>query len=253
MDVLPAPLRRRLVPNWAYAARLLILVTAVSAVGVAAGYLVTAVTESSRWLSVDQSLATYLHDRACDTWLWPTALGLSVFGLPLTFYVIIGALIVFLLIRKERALVAYFVLTGLTGGIVDTVVKEVINRPRPMLGGCTVGLEGKSFPSGHMMTSTICYGMLLFALLPLVQTRWRRRAAIGFVSFGLSASVVGRSAVGAHFLSDLIAGFLLGAAWLTVATWAFGRWRADTGHQPSSMMRGADPEAIEHLAGMVRG
>jgi len=235
-------------PNWAYAARLVLLILAVSAVGLAIGYAVTSVTDSARWFSADQSLAKYLHDRACDTWLWPTALGLSVFGLPLTFYVLIGALIVFLLIRKERALVGYLVLTGLTGGIVDTIVKVGINRPRPMLGGCTVGLEGKSFPSGHMMTSTISYGMLLLVLLPLVRTTWRRRAAVGFVVFGLLASVIGRSAVGAHFLSDLVAGFLLGLLWLTVATWAFSRWRVDTGHAPASVTGGADPEAVEHLS-----
>ena len=143
----------------------------------------------------------------------------------------------------------YLVLTGLTGGIVDTIVKVAINRPRPMLGGChVVGLHGKSFPSGHMMTSTISYGMLLLVLLPLVRTTWRRRAAIGFVVFALLAIVVGRSAIGAHFLSDLIAGFLLGLLWLTVATWAFSRWRVDTGHAPASASGGADPEAVDHLS-----
>lgn len=252
MDVIPPGLRRRLSPNWAYAIRLLVLMVLVSALGLALGVAVTSVTDSPRWLSADRSFAEDLHERTCDSWLWPTVLGLSVLGWPLFFYITIGLLVGYLLYRRERALVAYLVVTGLTGGIVDTVVKQGINRSRPMLGGCNVGLTGKSFPSGHLMIATICYGMLLLALLPLVRRAWRRRAVIGFVVLALSASAFSRSAVGAHYASDIVAGLVLGAIWLAVATWAYSRWRADSGRAPSSIASGVAPDTLARLRRGVR-
>ncbi|MEO6714492.1 MAG: phosphatase PAP2 family protein [Mycobacteriales bacterium] len=247
MDVLPAGLQRRLSPNWAYAVRLVLLIVLVSAIGIGLGVGITNAVESPRWLSADRSFAEDLHGRTCDTWLWPTVLGLSVLGWPVVFYVTIGGLIVLLLVRRQYALVAFFVITGLSGGIVDTAVKETIDRARPMLGGCNVGLSGKSFPSGHLMVATICYGMLLVALLPLARSTWRRRALIGFVVFALCASAFARSAVGAHYASDIVGGLLLGLLWLAVATWAYVRWRSDSGRVPSSVRSGVAPEALDRL------
>ncbi len=231
MDVIPSVARDRLTPVQRYAARLVVLMLAVSLVGLALGWVVVAATRTDGVLAADNAIGKALHDRTCDTWMWPAALALSIPGWPLFLYLIVGAAIVFLLLRRERAVIAFLVVTGLTGGIVDTLVKEGINRRRPLLGGCNVGLEGKSFPSGHLMSATISYGMLLLVLLPLARALWLRRAAIGAVVFALLASVVARSAVGAHYTSDLVGGFLLGLLWLSAATWAFSRFRDERGER----------------------
>ncbi|MEC9345302.1 MAG: phosphatase PAP2 family protein [Pseudomonadota bacterium] len=72
-----------------------------------------------------------------------------------------------------------------------------------------------SFPSGHA-TTLFALAMALAFLLP----GWRR------VLFVLAAiGAVGRIAAGAHFLSDIVAGAVLGAA----VTWWMRGWLADRG------------------------
>jgi undecaprenyl-diphosphatase len=242
VDVIPALVRNRLTPVQRYAARLVVLMLAVSLVGLGLGWAVVAATHTNGVLAADNAIGKALHDRTCDSWLWPAALVLSVPGWPLFLYVMVGSAIVVLLRRRERAAIAYLVVTGLSGGIVDTLVKEGINRRRPQMGGCNVALEGKSFPSGHVMSATISYGMLLLLLLPLARALWLRRAAIAAAVVALLGSVVAREAVGAHYTSDLLAGFVLGLMWLTAATWAFSVFRIETGHRAASLRGGTVPE-----------
>jgi undecaprenyl-diphosphatase len=70
------------------------------------------------------------------------------------------------------------------------------------------------------MSAMACYGALLVVVLPLLAPATRRWVAgvIGLVVLGVGASRIG---LGVHFLSDVLGGFLLGAAWLAVVVAAF--------------------------------
>jgi undecaprenyl-diphosphatase len=71
-----------------------------------------------------------------------------------------------------------------------------------------------SFPSGHTLGTMICYGFLAYLLVPRMPSpfwKWMLGIAVFLLILfeGLS-----RIFYGNHYLSDVLAGYLLGIAWL---------------------------------------
>ena len=100
-------------------------------------------------------------------------------------------------------------------------VKHLVGRPRPPLQIRLVSVSSPSFPSGHATATAAAVSMLALCLGALSSSR-RVRAA-GFVASALAAAAMDWSRVylGVHYLSDVVAGTLLGV-WLTLTTlWAF--------------------------------
>jgi undecaprenyl-diphosphatase len=95
---------------------------------------------------------------------------------------------------------------------VTPVLKEVFDRPRPDQGS-PIGLPSSdSFPSGHASGSVVTFALLaLFGM-----ERWPERSRLFWglaaaLSLGVGAS---RVVLNVHFLTDVLAGFSLGLAWL---------------------------------------
>jgi membrane protein DedA with SNARE-associated domain/membrane-associated phospholipid phosphatase len=88
-------------------------------------------------------------------------------------------------------------------------LKAEIDRPRPS--GSLVGYRGSSFPSGHAAYSTF-YVWLAVTMVVRLRAGMTRGAIVIATGIGLAA-VVGMSRVylGAHYLSDVNAGWALGA------------------------------------------
>ncbi len=85
-------------------------------------------------------------------------------------------------------------------------LKLAVHRQRPFVAGPFVDWSGYSFASGHTIAATLLYGQLLLFLLPLLKTRHSRVLCI--FSAASLVFVVGfsRIALGAHFLTDVLAG-----------------------------------------------
>ncbi|MFD8637916.1 phosphatase PAP2 family protein, partial [Streptomyces sp. NPDC059656] len=83
--------------------------------------------------------------------------------------------------------------------------------------------------------------VLLLALLPLVPRPWRplpwALAAVSVVGVGYT-----RVALGVHWVSDVLGGWLLGLAVVTATTAAFEAWRADVGRRRTTPAQGLEPE-----------
>ncbi len=88
-------------------------------------------------------------------------------------------------------------------------LKDAIDRPRPT-GGLS-GFSGSSFPSGHAAYSTF-YVWLAVTVVMRLRPGMARSAAVVVTGIGLTA-VVGLTRVylGVHYLSDVNAGWALGA------------------------------------------
>jgi membrane-associated phospholipid phosphatase len=155
--------------------------------------------------------------------------------------------IVLLLIRRLPRLALYLAVTGLGAVILDPSVKALVGRVRPVVDEPIGSYSGASFPSGHTLGATIVYGML--ALVLLSATRGRHKAWILSIA-GLVILAVGltRIALGVHFLSDVLAGWLLGLAWISVTAYAFRVWRREAGHRTPPVTDGLDPDAADDLA-----
>ena len=113
----------------------------------------------------------------------------------------------FLAIRRRWWHFAAFVSAIVVSEISIGTLKALYDRPRAM--GSLVETSGASFPSGHAVAASVTVVGAVIALVPEGPRRYRWGAtAVAFSSLmGLS-----RAYLGAHWLSDAVAGVLLGTS-----------------------------------------
>jgi len=106
------------------------------------------------------------------------------------------------------------VAAGLGSALLNVVVKTAVHRLRPVLSDPVAHAQGLSFPSAHAQAAVVGYALLLLVFLPILQGVWRT-GAVTFALVAVLAIGFSRIALGVHYLSDVLGGFLLGAAWVT--------------------------------------
>jgi undecaprenyl-diphosphatase len=238
---------RRLDPAQRYGLRTTLFAIAVVLVLGPFGILTREVTNDGSLTEVDLSAAKSLHEYVVDSPGLVVGMEIVSFvGSPPWFYLLLGGASVYLWFKKRRRLVAFIVVTGLMGGLVDTAVKIWVNRPRPIFENPVATAPENSFPSGHTMVSTIGYGILLLVFMPLIPRKWRVPLVIAAF---LLVSLIGfaRLALGVHYITDVVGGFVLGLAWLAAATAAFSIWRTEERKKPVEPLEGVEPESIKNL------
>lgn len=160
--------------------------------------------------------------------------------------VALGLVVLWLLWRRLWRLAAFVAVTGIGSSLLNTAVKAAVNRPRPLVDHPLVHPPGASFPSGHAQAAVTGYAVLLLVFLPVLSPRWRRPAvavsAVMVLAIGFS-----RVALAAHFVSDVVAGFVLGAAWTAAMTALFSAWRLQRGRPAVRPGSGLAPEQAARL------
>jgi undecaprenyl-diphosphatase len=151
-----------------------------------------------------------------------------------------------MLIRRQYQLTVYLVVTGLGALALDPTIKALVGRLRPVVPTPVTMASGYSFPSGHTLDATVFYGVMLLVFLPIIPRRLRKLAT-GLVIALVVVIGFSRVAIGVHYPSDVIGGWLLGVAWLAITAHAFGHWRAETGQPPRRLAEGLAPEAAPRL------
>jgi len=229
--------------------RQLLVAIAVVLVGIPFGLLLHQVTTDGPLTHLDESAAQWLHTRLVDNDAAEAALQVVSFtGKPIFLTMAVGLPALWLLRRGARKLVLFLAIVSLGGGAVDTVVKVAVGRPRPTFDEPIATAFGNSFPSGHSMSSLVCYGALLLVFLPLIAQRWRP-LAIGATVLLVLAIGLSRLALGVHFISDVLGGYVLGAAWLIGSVAAFEVWREERGKRPThALTEGVEPEEAKKAA-----
>jgi undecaprenyl-diphosphatase len=125
------------------------------------------------------------------------------------------------IVRTRRRVALGFLVTVFLGvTVIVNVTKWLVDRSRPNIDRL-VGFSGPSFPSGHAATSAAVYAAIA---LVLVRGRsYRTRRAVAAAAVGIAGAVAAtRVLLGVHWLSDVIAGLLVGWAWFAVCSIAFG-------------------------------
>lgn len=125
--------------------------------------------------------------------------------------------------RREAQTLAY---VGVGAFLLNLLLKAWVARPRPTpdIVQLHVAASGWSFPSGHVMFYTAFYG----GVAAFAQTKLPRGAkrTVIIALCGILVALVGPSRIflGAHWLTDVLAGYGCGLAWLRLTGAAL--WRS---------------------------
>jgi len=129
----------------------------------------------------------------------------------------IAAVVVVYLLATGRRATALLVFAAIsTEALLNNLLKEIFDRARPDLVAHSVEVSTTSFPSGHAMAAAVLYLTLGALLLPTQRSR-ARKIAIMAAAIGMTALIgISRVYLGVHWPTDVIGGWLAGAAWALI-------------------------------------
>jgi membrane-associated phospholipid phosphatase len=186
----------------------------------AVGWLLDSVDRGTGFARWDEAVAVWGPDHAdtltADVLRWVTELGT-------TPWVVLALVVVGLLDwRRRRTAVGlgFLLVVGLGVSLVNNGLKHLVMRERPPVDHL-VDSSGSSFPSGHSATAAACW--LAVALVVGLWTRRNRRLLLVAVAVGIASLVAARRALlGVHWLTDVLAGVVVGWTWTLLVAIAFG-------------------------------
>lgn len=119
-----------------------------------------------------------------------------------------------LLTRRRLALAGVLVLAWAGALGLYNIVKQIVGRPRPPMDIWITHPGGSAFPSGHATQSLATFAAIAFVVAALVPRARRPGAVLAVVlALGVGCS---RVYLGVHWATDVIAGWLIAAAWVTI-------------------------------------
>lgn len=133
-------------------------------------------------------------------------------GMPV---LVVLAVVAFTIRRRSWTPLALVVIAA-SGSLLMTVAgKDLVGRARPPQSLAVPPFEtSPSFPSGHTLNAVVLTGVVVYLLLGQLESARARVAVV--VSGVVFAVAIGLSRVflGHHWLTDVVAAFLLGLGWL---------------------------------------
>ena len=138
--------------------------------------------------------------------------------------VVIGLAVVLAVVEsirvRSRWIVPFLVVLIAGNEALMLTIKDLADRARPTLNPVAATL-GPSFPSGHSATAAAFYAGA--ALLLARRRSPNRRSLLAGAAVALAVAVAAsRVLLDVHWLSDVIAGVMLGWGWFAVCSIAFG-------------------------------
>jgi undecaprenyl-diphosphatase len=169
-------------------------------------------------------------------------------GSALAWQIVLAVVVVWLLWRRLPRLALFVVITAAGSSLLNGVVKTSVHRLRPVLTHPVAHESGLSFPSGHAQAAIVGYAVLLLVFLPILHGLWRR-VAVAVAVLMVLAIGFSRIALGVHYVSDVVGGYVLGAAWVAAMAAAFNAMRVDRGRRRVDVREGLEPERAPRMSG----
>ncbi|BFI96467.1 MAG: phosphatase PAP2 family protein [Rhodanobacter sp.] len=173
----------------------------------------------------DAALAQALHGQLSPAVLWPLAV-ITHIGKPALLMLAGAALALRLAWKRDWPSFLPWCVALCGTAACGEAAKHFVKRPRPFDGHAFLVETGYSFPSGHAMMSMVFFGMLACLLLRRLAPR-HQRAAIAATVAVVAIVGISRAVLTAHYLSDVLAGYALGAFWLVLGIGMAQRMRRD--------------------------
>ena len=161
----------------------------------------------------DDSVLLWMNRHASPV-LTDVALTVTALGAGTVVWLVVIVASVFLWSSRHRWSVALLWVSIVGSGLINSVMKLFFNRPRPQLFPWRAPYAGlSSFPSGHSMTSMVCYATLAYLVARLEPNRFLRRFTFGVAVLIVVMIGLSRMYLGVHYPTDVLAGFTMGLAW----------------------------------------
>jgi undecaprenyl-diphosphatase len=226
------------------------LIAAVALVLVAVPFALLLFLVQDKWRPLaraDAGARDDLHSYAVGHGPFVTAMNtLSTLGSAPVYIAVFAVVVGWLLWRRLPRLALFVVVTVAGSSLLNQVVKVAVDRSRPVLPDPVAHANGMSFPSGHAQSAVVAYSVLLLVFLPVLRGTLRPTAVAVAVLMVLGIGF-SRVALGVHYVSDVLAGYVLGGAWVLAMAAAFNAWRVERGKPKASLDEGLEPEAAPRL------
>ena len=165
--------------------------------------------------SLDLWVAQWLHAHASPAMTDPL-LAVSQMHAPAGIAVLATGMAIYLALKRDHYWLLAVLLTMPAGMVLNVLLKNLFERHRPVFDQPLVVIATYSFPSGHAAYSTMLYGLLAAYVAHRVD-RWQWRL-VSVLACGAIVTLVAfsRLYLGAHYLTDVLAGIFEGLAWLAL-------------------------------------
>lgn len=191
----------------------------------AVGWLLSTVDRDAGFAEFDDEAAEWGSSHATDASTtalrWLTHLGGSTLLIPAM--AVVGLVIAY---RHRRlgharwAALGFLVTVGVGIVIVNNSLKWLVDRDRPTVTHLA-SAGGSSFPSGHSAAAAACWAGLTLVGSRRLRRGLRRCAAAAAAAIA-AAVAASRVLLGVHWLTDVIAGVVVGWVWFFVVALVFG-------------------------------
>lgn len=131
----------------------------------------------------------------------------------------IGLSIALILVLRQKLPCAIALAVSVLGaGATVLTVKEIVRRARPEAAYQAYIETGFSFPSAHATLAAALYGSLMYLAWRMIPSRYGRMAITAALALLIALIAFSRLYLGVHYLSDVIAGLLVGGIFAWIGT-----------------------------------
>ncbi|WP_323096225.1 phosphatase PAP2 family protein [Intrasporangium sp. YIM S08009] len=148
--------------------------------------------------------------------------------------------------RRRRWTPLVLMVVAAAGSLAMTIVgKGFVDRARPPASLAVPPLEASaSFPSGHTLNATVLTTVVVYLVLIETTAAWQRVVAVTVGALFVGSMGLSRVFLGHHWLTDVLAGWLIGLAWALAVITAHRLWLT-LRERPEAAAR--EPEAIPQV------
>jgi membrane-associated phospholipid phosphatase len=164
---------------------------------------------------IDHGVANWFHAHLTPTFV-SVLRGITEFGSSEWIAIVLSVLVLFFVFKRWWPSLLTMVVAVPGGMLLNEWIKILVHRHRPFVDGWFVDWSGYSFASGHTIGATLLYGQLALFVIPAIKSRRGRALILSAATFVIILVGFSRIALGAHYLTDVVAGIFLGTTWLTV-------------------------------------
>jgi undecaprenyl-diphosphatase len=135
----------------------------------------------------------------------------------------------------DRLALAFLLLAYAGMAVLVPIIKSWVGRARPPTALAVHTYGFYAFPSGHAAQAAAVWGAVAVVIARALHSR---RAAVAVWTAAVTVTLlvgVSRVYLGAHWLTDVLAGWTLGAAWVVFVSWVSSRLSTSVQRRPRTV------------------